>query len=140
MGGGADHQAGLDEAAERWVERLLGHPEKPEELVDRDPRIFGLEAVDEVARADQFIVAVGHREAFAAVAAALPAGQRRVGQRAAVVEGRLAVGVDTVGVGQVLRPDDAIDDADHHALAGAFLAAELAPQAVRAVQAEKLGV
>ena len=95
--------------------------------------------VVEVLRADQLVVAVGRGEAFAGLAIALPARwRRRIGQAAAGVVGRLAVGVHAIGVGCVLWPDAAVDDADDDVFAGLGQAAELGPGAVRTGQLEEV--
>ena len=94
----------------------------------------------EVLRAEQLVVAVVLRKAFARLAAAFPGGRRgAVGQGGVRVEGRGAVGVDLVRIRQVFRPHAAIDDADDDVFARMLLAAQLAPQAARLVQAQEGG-
>nr|GEU28539.1 hypothetical protein [Tanacetum cinerariifolium] len=90
-----------------------------------------------VARADQLVVAVDHAKAFARVAAAFPAGGRRIVHLLAAAMAGVALLVHAVGIGRVFRPHAAVDDADDDVLARQRLAAQLRPQAARLVEAQE---
>nr|GEU28028.1 hypothetical protein [Tanacetum cinerariifolium] len=128
-GGMGAMAATADRAADRIARR--------DELAPVDADGGGAETVDEVARADQLVVAMGHGEAFAGFTSALPADWRVVGQGTAVVERGLAVAVDAVGKRRAFRPDTGVDHADHDVFAGLVLAAQLLPQAAGTVEAEE---
>ncbi|MNM48254.1 hypothetical protein D3C81_592340 [compost metagenome] len=99
---------------------------------------FGQPHGIEVLRAQQLVVAVVGAKAFARLADAFPGGRRRaIGQAGVRIEGGGAVGVDPVRIRQVFRPHAAIDDADDDVFARVLLAAQLAPQPARLVQAQE---